>query len=183
MSGRGIGPLRAGLGTLAFAAFFLGSLALPVGTGVGISGWVPAGGAAMAGPQPDELLEDPALEARARALSRELRCLVCRNESIDDSNAELARDMRLLVRERLVEGDSDDQVLDFIVARYGEFVLFRPRTSGSNIILWTSAPLMFLIGLGGAAYYLRRRSNTPGGDGDTQLTPDEEERLRKVLRD
>ncbi|WP_114966015.1 cytochrome c-type biogenesis protein [Alkalilacustris brevis] len=160
--------IRAGL-----VALVLGLLVLPLGPG--------PGGVAQAGPQPDEILDDPALEARARALSKDLRCLVCRNESIDDSNAELARDMRLLVRERLLDGDSDDEVLDFIVARYGEFVLLRPRTSGTNIILWTSAPAMFLIALGGALFYLRRRSNM--ADEVTRLSPEEEERLRKLLRD
>src|SRR5215475_9445743 len=86
--------------------------------------------------QPDEILPDPALEARARALSRDLRCMVCQNQSIDDSDAPLARDLRILVRERLTAGDSDTQVIDFLVARYGEFVLLKPRLAGHTLILW-----------------------------------------------
>ena len=95
--------------------------------------------------QPDEVLSDPRLEARARELSKELRCLVCRNENIDDSNAELARDLRLLVRERLVAGESDDEVLDFIVSRYGEYVLLNPTKAGSNLILFYAGPAMLLF--------------------------------------
>ena len=118
-------------------------------------------GAVAPGPafavQPDEVLDDPALESRARGLSGELRCLVCRNESIDESNADLARDMRLLVRERLVEGDTDDEVMDYLVTRYGEYVLLRPVLDGVNLILWVAAPGMFLLALGTAIVYLRRR--------------------------
>ncbi len=139
-------------------------------------------GAAVAGPQPDEILADAELEARARALSRDLRCVVCRNESIDESNADLARDMRMVVRERLVEGDSDAQVLAFLVDRYGEFVLLRPTTSGANIVLWLSAPLMLLVALGTAVLYLRRRDRT-AEPGAPTLTPDEEARLRELTRD
>ena len=97
--------------------------------------------------QPDEILDDPVLEDRARDLSAELRCLVCRNESIDESNAELARDLRLLVRERLLAGDTDDEVIAFLVERYGEYVLLRPSTSGSSILLWLAGPLNRLIRL------------------------------------
>lgn len=107
--------------------------------------------------QPDEILVDPALEARARELSKGLRCLVCRNENIDESNAELARDLRLLVRERLVAGDSDDEVIAYLVDRYGEFVLLQPTVRGENLILWIAGPAMFLLALGGALIYLRRR--------------------------
>ena len=137
---------------------------------------------ALAGPQPDEILDDPALEARARAISQELRCVVCRNESIDDSNAPLARDMRLVVRERLVEGDTDGEVMDFLVARYGEFVLLRPRLEGANLVLWISAPVMFLLALGAALVYLRRRQGAqePAAPG---LTAEEEARLRELMRD
>ena len=137
---------------------------------------------ALAGPQPDEILDDPALEARARVISQELRCVVCRNESIDDSNAPLARDMRLLVRERLTEGDSDAEVMDFLVARYGEFVLLRPRAQGTNLILWIAAPTMFLLALATALVYLRRRESTPEPTAP-RLTPDEEARLKELLRD
>ena len=91
--------------------------------------------------QPDEILDDPLLEDRARELSKGLRCLVCQNESIDDSDAALARDLRLLVRERLVAGDSDEEVLDFVVERYGEFALLQPKFGGSNLVLWIAGPL------------------------------------------
>ena len=111
--------------------------------------------------EPGEVLDDPVLEARARELSKGLRCLVCRNESIDESNADLARDLRLLVRERLVAGDSDEQAIAFIVARYGEFVLLKPTGGGANIILWASGPLMLLGALIFAAIYLNRRRTGP----------------------
>ncbi|MEO1491781.1 MAG: cytochrome c-type biogenesis protein [Pseudomonadota bacterium] len=107
--------------------------------------------------QPDEMLKDPALEARAREISKEVRCLVCRNESIDDSHASLARDLRLLVRERLVAGDSDAEVKTFLVERYGEFVLLKPVFSLANAALWFAGPLLFLIGLVASIGYLRGR--------------------------
>lgn len=141
------------------------------------------GAALHAGPQPDELLDDPALEERARDLSADLRCLVCRNESIDESNADLARDMRLVVRERLVEGDSDDEVLAYMVERYGEFVLLRPTTKGANMILWVAAPAMFLVALGTALLYLRRRERAAAAEARVDLSPDEEARLRELMRD
>ncbi len=138
----------------------------------------------LAGPlgavQPDEILSDPALEARARVISKELRCLVCRNESIDESNAPLARDLRLVVRERLVAGDSNAEVIDFIVTRYGEFALLRPQTSGANWLLWAAGPLMLLgAGILGLAY-LRRRAATLERP-DAPLSAAEQERLRKIL--
>lgn len=95
---------------------------------------------------PDEVLADPALEARARALSAELRCMVCQNQSIDDSNAELARDLRLLVRERLKNGDSDEAVIEYVVSRYGEFVLLNPRLRGETLLLWGAPIVLFLAG-------------------------------------
>ncbi|RMD49780.1 MAG: cytochrome c-type biogenesis protein CcmH, partial [Alphaproteobacteria bacterium] len=104
----------------------------------------PAGPGAAWAVEPDEMLADPALEARARAISKQLRCLVCRNESIDESNAKLARDLRLLVRERLKAGDSDEEVIAYIVDRYGEFVLLKPRARGVNLLLWLAGPLMLL---------------------------------------
>jgi cytochrome c-type biogenesis protein CcmH len=107
--------------------------------------------------QPDEMLKDQNLEARARELSRELRCMVCQNQSIDDSEAPLARDLRLLVRERLTKGDTDQQVLDFLVARYGEFVLLKPPIEGRTIILWTLPPLALLAGAIGLFFAGRRR--------------------------
>ena len=107
--------------------------------------------------QPDEMLKDPSLEARARELSRELRCMVCQNQSIDDSEAPLARDLRLQVRERLTKGDTDQQVLDFLVARYGEFVLLKPPLESRTIILWTLPPLALLAGAIGLFLVGRRR--------------------------
>lgn len=130
----------------------------------------------LAGPavavQPDEVLDDPVLEERARDLSAGLRCLVCRNESIDESDADLARDLRLLVRERLVAGDTDEEVVTFVTDRYGEFVLLRPRADGANLILWWAGPVMFLVALGVAATAYRRRRPT------TQSALSEAERAR-----
>ena len=97
--------------------------------------------------QPDDVLADPALEARARVISEGLRCLVCQNQSIDDSEAPLAKDLRLLVRERIKAGDSDQQVVDFIVARYGEFVLLKPRFEPRTLLLWFATPAVFLVGV------------------------------------
>lgn len=108
--------------------------------------------------QPDEVLDDPALEARARDISQGLRCLVCRNENIDESNAELARDLRLIVRERLVAGDTNDEVVDFVVDKYGEYVLLKPTSGGANILLWWAGPLMLLAALGIGLGYLRRQN-------------------------
>jgi cytochrome c-type biogenesis protein CcmH len=109
--------------------------------------------------QPDEMLKDPALEARARNLSEELRCMVCQNQSIDDSDAPLARDLRLLLRERLAAGDSDAEVVDFLVARYGEFILLKPRFNAHTLILWLVPPAVLVIG-GVAAFGLYRRRST-----------------------
>jgi len=131
--------------------------------------------------QPDEILSDPELELRARDISKGLRCLVCRNESIDDSNADLARDLRLLVRERLLAGDSDDEVVDYLVNRYGEYVLLKPRASGSNWALYVAGPLMLLVGGFGAATYLRRRSSAVS-TGEKALSDDEARRLDEIMR-
>ncbi len=130
--------------------------------------------------QPDEVLDDPVLEDRARELSKGLRCLVCRNESIDESNAELARDLRLLVRERLVAGDSDREAIEFIVDRYGEYVLLKPLTTGSNLVLWIAGPAMLLTALGIALIYLRRRSGPVQAEA---LSAEEEARLREILKE
>ena len=130
--------------------------------------------------EPNEVLDDPVLEERARDLSKNLRCLVCRNESIDESNAELARDLRLLVRERLVAGDTDEETIDFIVARYGEYVLLTPRATGSTLILWIAGPIMLLAALAIAALYIRRRRPESAHDG---LTDDEKARLSELLDD
>src|SRR5262247_622505 len=109
--------------------------------------------------QPDEILADPALEGRARALSRDLRCMVCQNQSIDDSDAPLARDLRILVRERLKAGDNDDQVIDFLVARYGEFVLLKPRLAGHTLILWAAPAALLLAGIVLLVVVARRRGD------------------------
>lgn len=133
--------------------------------------------------QPDEVLPDAAKEARARHLSRELRCMVCQNQSIDDSDAPLARDLRLLVRERISAGDSDGKVLDFLVARYGEFVLLKPRFNPHTLVLWLLPPLA-LIGGGIALWMHQRRRVRTSARGDASvvsLTPDEESRLQKLI--
>lgn len=132
--------------------------------------------------QPDEMLADPALEARAREISAELRCLVCRNESIDDSNAELARDLRLLVRERLEAGDTNEEVFNYIVARYGEFVLLKPRFSVENALIWLAGPLVFLAGLAVIVAYLRRRLPRASAS-EAPLSEAERRRLDELLRD
>lgn len=136
----------------------------------------------LAAVEPDEVLEDPLLEQRARHLSEGLRCLVCRNESIDDSNADLARDLRILVRERLVAGDSDTEAMDFIVDRYGEYVLLRPAINGANWLLWASGPLMLLAALLIGVFYVRGRSQA-GTAPEQALTQEEQERLRKILEE
>ena len=129
--------------------------------------------------QPDEVLDDPALEARARALSAELRCLVCRNESIDESNAELARDLRLLLRERLVAGDTDEDAVQYLVDRYGEYVLLRPRLTAQNAVLWFGGAGFLIAGAAAAALYLRRRAR-PQARGPA-LTEAERQRLSELL--
>ena len=127
---------------------------------------------------PDEVLADPALEARARALSAELRCMVCQNQSIDDSNADLAKDLRLLVRERISDGDSDEAVLNYIVSRYGEFVLLKPRIGMKTVLLW-GAPVL-LVTLGGLSLlvFARNRAGKPTG---SKLTADEQAKLSELL--
>ena len=128
---------------------------------------------------PDEILADPALEARARAISLDLRCPVCQGETIDDSNAPISRDLRLAVRERLVAGDSDAQVIDYVVARYGEFVLFNPRASGSGWLLWLAGPAM-LLGGGALAYATtRKRARAPEAE---NLSAADRARLDDLMR-
>lgn len=131
--------------------------------------------------QPDEVLSDPALEVRARELSKGLRCLVCRNENIDDSNATLARDLRLLVRERLVAGDSDEEAVEFIVDRYGEYVLLTPKATGANWLLWGAGPLMLLLALVTGFFYLRRREQAPEPVETAALSDEEKARLSRIL--
>jgi cytochrome c-type biogenesis protein CcmH len=128
--------------------------------------------------RPDEMLADPSLEARARDIGKELRCLVCRNQSIDDSDADLAHDLRVLVRERLKAGDSDHQVVDYVVARYGDFVLLRPPFKTDTWLLWGGPGLVLLIGLVGLGRYLRRRSHEAP---PPPLSPDEQRRLAAML--
>jgi cytochrome c-type biogenesis protein CcmH len=126
--------------------------------------------------QPDEVMADPAKEARARNLSRELRCMVCQNQSIDDSEAPLARDLRLLVRERIASGDSDRQVIDFLVARYGEFVLLKPRFERQTLLLWLIPPFALIGGALVLRIYARRRPER-GTAEPAALTSEEEARL------
>ncbi|WP_170329999.1 cytochrome c-type biogenesis protein [Ruegeria arenilitoris] len=133
--------------------------------------------------QPDEVLDDSVLEQRARDLSTGLRCLVCRNESIDESNAELARDLRLLLRERLVAGDTDQEAIAFIVDRYGEYVLLKPTTSGSNLMLWLAGPIMLLIAAALGWSFLHKRSQVQASGEKDKLTDAEKERLRQILED
>lgn len=133
--------------------------------------------------QPDEMLADPALEARARAVSRELRCVVCQNESIDDSNAELAHDLRLLVRERIAAGDSDRQVIDYVVSRYGDFVLLRPPLKAETWALWFGPAIVLVSGGLVLALYLRRRARAEAEPAPLPLTGDEEDRLARTVRE
>jgi cytochrome c-type biogenesis protein CcmH len=129
--------------------------------------------------QPDEIMPDPAKEARARELSRELRCMVCQNQSIDDSEAPLARDLRLLVRERIAAGDSDGQVIDFLVARYGEFVLLKPRFEGHTLLLWLLPPFV-LLGGALALWAHQRRRTKAAEEGTSGLSAEEEARLQRL---
>jgi cytochrome c-type biogenesis protein CcmH len=133
--------------------------------------------------QPDEILNDPALESRARALSQELRCMVCQNQSIDDSDAPLAKDLRVLVRERLSAGDSDNQVIDFLVARYGEFVLLKPRVTAHTLLLWLAPFAALLIGGCGVIAFIRRRSGSEAAQAPQQLTPAEQSRVAELLKE
>jgi cytochrome c-type biogenesis protein CcmH len=128
---------------------------------------------------PDEMLKDPALEARARVLSRELRCMVCQNQSIDDSEAPLAKDLRVLVRERLTQGDSDKQVLNFLVARYGEFVLLRPPFELHTLVLWGVTPAVLIGGMIGLIMIARRRRSPT--QASLALSADEQRRIEALL--
>jgi cytochrome c-type biogenesis protein CcmH len=129
--------------------------------------------------QPDEIMSDPVNESRARDLSRELRCMVCQNQSIDDSEAPLARDLRLLVRERIAAGDSDAQVINFLVERYGEFVLLKPRLNPHTLLLWLLPPLA-LAG-GGLALWVHGRRRAKSAMAQDQLTAEEEARLEQLI--
>jgi len=129
--------------------------------------------------QPDEVLDDPALEQRARALSEGLRCPVCRNESIDESNASISRDLRILLRERLVAGDSDAQALQFLVDRYGDYILLNPKVEGANIMLWLAAPLMLIMAGGIAFVTVRGRASAPVPN---DLSAAEQAELDRILK-
>jgi cytochrome c-type biogenesis protein CcmH len=131
---------------------------------------------------PDEVLPDPAQEARARDITRELRCVVCQSESIDESNADIAKDLRLLVRERIVAGDSDEEVLAFVVDRYGEFVLFRPPMSAANAPLWLAGPVFLIFGAALVAAVMRRRAREARRP-RSHLSTEEQARVDALLRD
>jgi len=138
--------------------------------------------AAVHAVQPDEVLDDPALEARAREISAELRCVVCQNQSIDDSNAEIARDLRLLVRERLVAGDTDEQVLDYLVARYGDFVLLRPPWQPNTYLLWAGPPIMAIVIATLAILFLRTYQRSRNASlGPDPLSPDDRAELDALV--
>ncbi|MCJ9673178.1 cytochrome c-type biogenesis protein CcmH [Neorhizobium sp. BETTINA12A] len=128
---------------------------------------------------PDEVLSNPVLEQRARNLSAQLRCMVCQNQSIDDSNAELARDLRVLVRERLTNGDTDDQVIDYVVSRYGEFVLLKPRLGAKTIILWATPILLLLVGAIAILVFVRTR---PSQRAVAVLSAEEQARIEELLK-
>ncbi len=130
--------------------------------------------------QPDEILSDPALEARARVLSTQLRCLVCQNQSIDDSDAPLAKDLRVLIRERLVEGETNAQVIDYLVSRYGEFVLLKPRLNSRTLLLW-GGPFAILL-IGSVVIFLRRRKGSSLAIPEQALSADEQARLDDILK-
>lgn len=133
---------------------------------------------------PDEVLDDPVLEERARALSAELRCMVCQNQSIDDSDAPLAKDLRVLVRERLVAGDTDGQVIDYLVSRYGEFVLLKPRLAWHTLGLWAAGPIALVAGIIAIVLALRnrsRRGSQMAAAGSAKLSESEEEKLKSLL--
>ncbi|HVV62274.1 MAG TPA: cytochrome c-type biogenesis protein [Pseudolabrys sp.] len=129
--------------------------------------------------EPDEMLKDPALEARAREISREVRCMVCQNQSIDDSEAPLARDLRILVRQRLTAGDTDQQVLDFLVARYGEFVLLKPRFETQTLLLWGLPPAVLIGGVIGLFFWSRTREKERREA--SELTPAEQARVSTLV--
>lgn len=131
--------------------------------------------------QPDEVLDDPALETRARTISQKLRCPVCQGENIDESNASISRDLRLYVRERLVAGDDNEQVIDAVVDRFGEFVLFEPRPTGGNLWLWLAGPIMALLGLFAAWRFIRARA--AGTQEIGRLSKEEQARLDEIMRD
>jgi cytochrome c-type biogenesis protein CcmH len=138
--------------------------------------------APMAATNPDEILADPALEQRARDLSKQLRCLVCQNQSIDDSDADLARDLRRIVREQLVAGRSDGEIIDYLTARYGDFVLLKPPVEPATWGLWFGPALVLLLAAAGIVVYVRRRQRRPAADSPS-LSAEERRRLEALLRE
>lgn len=131
--------------------------------------------------EPDEILPDAELEKRARDISQNLRCLVCQNESIDESTASLARDLRLLVRERLKQGETDQEVVAFVVDRYGEFVLLRPQANGINLILWALAPMALLFSMAFSGAYIRNKNRATKLKKTPPLSNEEKEKLNQIL--
>ena len=142
-------------------------------------GWILMNSTSVFAVEPDEVLNDPKLEERARGISKNLRCLVCRNESIDDSNAELAKDLRLLVRERLVLGESNKEITDYIVSRYGEYVLLMPAFGWSNLLLWLCGPIMLVFGSIIAFWSFKNKSHTS----NIPLSEKDEQRIKEILKD
>jgi len=131
--------------------------------------------------EPDEMLSNPALEARARAISKQLRCMVCQNESIDESQAPLARDLRVLVRQRIMAGDSDTQIIDFLVSRYGEFILLKPPLSWNTLALWGAPPAVLILGILMIVVVERRRAAGRPAAEAAHLSAAEEARLAEIL--
>ncbi|MEX0921845.1 MAG: cytochrome c-type biogenesis protein [Rhodovibrionaceae bacterium] len=144
----------------------------------GLSAWGPA-----LAVEPEEMLDDPELEARARDISKDVRCVVCQNESIDSSNAGIARDLRILIRERLQTGDSDREVFDFLTARYGDFVLLKPPVRPATYLLWFGPAAVLILGGLGLAVFLLRRRRPAAQSGVPELTPEERGRLAKLLKE
>lgn len=134
--------------------------------------------------EPDEMLKDPALEERAREVSKDLRCVVCQNQSIDDSDSGIAKKMRVLVRDRISQGDSNQEVKDYLVSRYGDFVLLKPPVKGKTLVLWFGPAAMILIGLIGIIFYYRKRNTqTPANTGAAPLSAEEQARLDAILKE
>lgn len=167
--------MKPGAGILYLLSTMLLASAMLTQAGIGITG------PARAATSPDEVMDDPALEARARHLSKELRCLVCQNQSIDDSDAGLARDLRQLVRERLLAGDTDDEIIAFVTARYGDFVLLRPPVKPSTWGLWYGPPVIFVIAAGAIFLYLRRRRDDVASVPVNELSDEEQAKLDRLL--
>ena len=132
---------------------------------------------------PSEMLKDPGLEARAQHLGKELRCLVCQNESIEDSNADLAKDLRIIVRERIAQGQSDEQVRAFVVDRYGDYVLLKPPFKASTLVLWVGPFVFFLAGLAAVVAFFRRRGVSAAPPAPAPLSAEEKRRLEALLKD